>query len=1590
MEELLVSVARAGIQLEISGNDLCVKAPEGALTDELRQGLRRHKADLLKLLKSESRTEEKLPVLVPDEKTRHEPFPLTDLQHAYWLGRDGFMEMGNVATHLYVELECENLDVQRLNLALNKMIARHDMLRAIVEKNGQQRILQHVEEYQISVNDCSGVGDEAIAESIDEVREALSHQVFVASQWPLFEVRVSQLPQSKSRLHVSLDLLILDAWSIFLFFKEWHQIYQEPGRNDPPFTISFREYVVAEKALLQSPAYHRAQDYWFSRLDSIPAAPQLPMVIDKTSRDKPRFVRRESRLDRETWNNLKKRIRKEGLTPSATLLAAYSEILSRWSQEAHFTLNVTISNRLQMHEEVNHILGDFTSLIMHEVDRRNGDLSFIEFARQQQKLFASDLEHREISGVSVMREWAKRRGLSMQAIMPVVFSSGLIWSGDDEVGNLEQFGRKVYSISQTSQVWLDHHVMELDGELVFVWDAAEDVFQPGVLDSMFSSYCQMVRRLALDDSAWDRVNLTQLPDTMLSVRQEEVANSQVDNMALHAGFVANALSKPDDIALIAPQRTLSYGQLLGESACLAKQLINLGVRPGEPVAVLMRKGWEQIVAVYGILMSGGAYMPVDADLPMRRQLDLLALAKVRYVVTQAGVAKENICRAEFQCIELQAETTETLNDSLIQSLDVETTQLAYIIFTSGTTGVPKGVMIDHYAANNTITEINKLYGVEMQDRVLGVSSLSFDLSVYDIFGSHTAGAALVLPDYSKGHDPAHWADLIQQHRVSVWNSAPQLMHMLLEYHGLDMPAEEHPLLGLRTVLLSGDFIPLNVPERLHAINPSMDVVSLGGATEAAIWSIHYKIEEMDPKWKSIPYGKALPGQKVWVLNQGHQVCPDYVRGRIYIGGAGLALGYWEDENKTNASFKISQTTGERIYDTGDLGYYRPDGNIVIEGRDDGQVKIRGYRIELGEIETVLRRYPAVSQAVVSALSDEKGNKQLVGYIEWQSQLDVIQDDAPMESIKAFLAEYLPEYMIPKQLVSLERIPVTANGKVDYSALPDSFDQAVMARETVGPRNELEQTILNAWGGVISGCELGVTDNFFELGGDSVLATQLVREINETLPGFQLEMHELFENLTIESLAVLYESRREESTYIEQREESDNGFMANKTRLENHVDQLSQSIRKIKLPLTEASTGAPIGGHSVFLTGATGWVGAHVLWELLVKSNSTVYCLVRAENTNIAHKRILDAMSNCHLVLNSEQKSRIRALCGDLSQPLLGMSKAKWDHVCSKVSTIYHLGASVSVLMDYQRHKSVNVDSLSELALLASHTRLKSIRYLSPMAVCRRNINGKLVVLGEERIQDSPDGLLTPYSQSKWAAEMLLNTMIQVGIPVKIYRTSHALPAFNTGSVKPNDTYCEVLSIACNAGAVPDWEDSGVFGVPVDILSSLIVKNAIDEDGFSGVVHLENPEPLSLKSVLQQLMSSTLDESSNNGAQLRLYTLQEWKQKCLDKAGSIGEAQGLHGTSAQGSASVGNMGMVKSLFEERRTGTGVENMFARHHIDVGYLSKSKDVNVIRNMVPAEYWKKMTPLLFKHSSGNQEVNKSVLNSCCDDASQVMQVN
>ncbi|MFD9100609.1 amino acid adenylation domain-containing protein [Streptomyces virginiae] len=1057
--------------------------------------------------------------LLPARADSAASFPMTETQQALMIGRGEAVEMGGIGCYGYFEWERADLDPERFADAWRKVVARHDMLRAIGGTDGTQWVPSDPLPFDIPVVDLTGLSPDAAREHLAALREEMSHVVFPVGSWPLFDLRIIRLggPENLGRVHLGIDLQVLDASSAFqVLFPELVDLYEDPDAELPEPGIGFAEYARwRADALPHTEAFRAARDYWVQRVPTLPPAPSLPTGGSAGDTGEVRFDRREHRLSPADWRRFTERAHGAGLTPSVLLTAAFAEVVRAWAEESDFTINYPVFQRPPVHPDITGVLGDFTNAVMLAAD--GSGATFLDRAHALRDQLARDVEHGSFNGVRVLRELTRLHGVGAQAGMPVVVTSLLDYPVRRPVTDL---GREVYSISQTPQVTLDVQLRELAGELRVIWDFVDGAFAPGFVDAAFGVYVDLLARLTDDPDSLHTARFDLIPPAERELRRQvNDTSGQIPYTTLHELFARQAELTPDAEAVVDSGRRLSYAELAAYAWRIGHTLREHGAAPGELVAVVMEKGWEQYAAVYGILAAGAAYLPLDASVPPERLRRLLAEAKVDRILTQSSLDSRISWppTARRYRVDKDFETGAATRPDTAQT----PADLAYTIFTSGSTGEPKGVMVDHIGVVNLIRDVAERFEVGARDRLLAISGLHFDASIYDVFGVLTQGGTVVVPPPFEHAEPDVWADLVQAERVTLWNSVPVLMELLVgEAEVRERRGGGRPLESLRLSVLSGDWIPLTLPDRLRAQSPRIQVVGSGGPTETICWSLFQPIGEVDPSWTSIPYGKPITNQRYYIVDGASYERPLGVVGEMAVASdVGLALGYWNDAERTASRFVRLPETGERAYLTGDLGRYLPDGSIEILGRDDFQVKIQGHRIELGEIEAVLRQDAEVEAAVVVAPASAHGVRRLHAFVVAGPGSDAGAADRVLER----LAAQLPGYMVPAAITALDELPLTRNGKVDRLLLASSAgsrqsaDDAAVRDAGDGPGSALELVLCAAVADILGLDGVAPGDNFFTLGGDSLSGTRLAGLLGELL-GVPVPVKTVFQTPVVRELA----------------------------------------------------------------------------------------------------------------------------------------------------------------------------------------------------------------------------------------------------------------------------------------------------------------------------------------------------------------------------------------------------------------------------------------------------------------------------------------
>ncbi|UHG95087.1 non-ribosomal peptide synthetase [Pseudomonas sp. 7-41] len=877
-------------------------------------------------------------------------FELSAVQQAYWLGRGPAEVLGNISCHAWLEFDCQGIDAQRLEAAVKCVQARHPMLRASFN-DGRQRILGATQLPVFDHQDWRHHTQAVAQDAWHALREWRSHECLAVDAGQVLLVGLVQLPEGRDRVWLSVDLLAVDVESLRLLMAQLGQAYQAPAALAPAPDVQFADYL-GRRRQRRAEAYARDREYWCERLAQLPDGPALPLACAPESIRAPRFTRQAYVLSHAEAERLQRQATAHGLTLPSVFATAFNAVLARWSEQSSFLLNVPLFDRHDDQQSIDQVIADFSTLLLVACEDAP-QLPFAEGARRYQRDLHATIDHAAFPALEVLRE-ARRQGHPRSA--PVVFSCNLSDSSFVPASFREVFGDLHDMLSQTPQVWLDHQLYRLEDGVLLAWDSVAELFPQGVPQAMFSAYVELVQRLA--DSDWNQPQPVLLPLAQQARRdQQNSLPALAPGRGLLEDFFRQSARQPDALALICGAQRWTYNDLATQALRIAAGLLEAGMRQGEAVEVCLPRGPRQIAAVFGVLAAGGCYVPVDTAQPVARRSLIESAAGITRVIADQppGNALQWLDPAVLeQSAPLAAPKTLSPRAS------------AYVIYTSGSTGIPKGVEVCHGAAINTIDAVQAELQVTPNDCLLAVSALDFDLSVYDLFGVLGQGARLVLLQPEETRDAARWAQLIAEHRVSLWNSAPALLEM-----ALGVGADACDYRSLRAVLLSGDWIALDLAARLrrHA-TAQCRVYGLGGATEAGIWSNLQSIDEVPDHWPSIPYGKPLAGQAYRVVDATGRDVPDQVIGQLLIGGASLARGYRNDPLLTAQRFRSDEHG--RWYHTGDRGRFWADGTLEFLGRMDQQVKLRGQRIELGEIEAALTAHPRVESACAAVLKGSLG------------------------------------------------------------------------------------------------------------------------------------------------------------------------------------------------------------------------------------------------------------------------------------------------------------------------------------------------------------------------------------------------------------------------------------------------------------------------------------------------------------------------------------------------------------------------------------------------------------------------------------------
>lgn len=897
---------------------------------------------------------------------------------------------------------------------------------------------------------------------------------------------------------------------------------------------------------------------------------------------------------------------------------------------------------------------------------------------------------------------------------------------------------------------------------------------------------------------------------------------------------------PQRTAIVFEKQAISYEELNVLANSLAHSLINAGILPETIVAVYVNRSLCLPIALLAIMKTGGIALPIDPLLPPDRINFMLEDAKAKLMLVDSTLAP---AAAQFG-VKQQIIDLEQLQQFAYPTKNVELKiaprQGVYILYTSGSTGKPKGVITEHRSLYNVLQAMQNFTPLNPLDRLLHLSSCGFDVSVMGFWWPLMQGASVVIAGGDTLGDMLGLSKLILNERCTVLNITPYVLGLLLNQSELVLNSP------LRLIHVGGE--EFNQEKYAKALKlKNCTVVNCYGPTECTIYSTAFLIDN-SLNAPSAPIGRPLENYTCYVLDASLEPVPMGMPGELYIGGPGLARGYLNRPEITREKFiknPFSHHSDDLLYKTGDLVYWRSDGILVFLERTDFQVKVRGHRIELGEIEHSLMQLNPIKESVVQALKLKTG-KQLVGYVTFKKK------SLSENEMKNFLRKKLPSYMVPIHILALEKMPVNVNGKIDRKALPLP-DLSQYLANFVPPRDNLEKAIAKTWQEILQIEQVGIYDNFFELGGDSLLTAELAYKLKDSL-NHEIPLHNFFTYPTIASLA----------------ESSDaNIWLVDIANTVQNDIQNSLSLIPSSGPLPSARL-----PRAILLTGASGFLGAYLLAELLKTSQAKIYCLIREHNQEDAKQRLLANMKEYQLDITSYQ-NRIYTLCGDLEEPGLGLDPTTYQQLAEEVDAIYYCGAKVHHLYDYNALRPSNVLGTVELLKLGTIHHPKRHFYISTLSTSYPTDAG---TLSENFSEVFPKGLELGYNISKWTSEKILQKAMERGFAVTIFRPGQIIANLIAQQTMPFSKFQLTLLLkgCLQLGQAP----LGMGTLPlisVHTTAQAIAALSFEEKNMGKVFNVVLPHQHSLDEIFLGLKNASLRP-------LELIPFEEWKEKALPKMG----------------------------------------------------------------------------------------------------------
>ncbi|WP_083208845.1 non-ribosomal peptide synthetase [Brevibacillus laterosporus] len=1372
---------------------------------------------------------DKLPHVIEQEH-----YTLSNAQKRLW-----FLEKWNNSVGVYhVPLQMKikpGLDPDLFRQALEILINRHEILRTtFLEFQGEPRqVIHNSFELALYHKDLSHLHEEQQKALIEEEIRNDMKESFDLSNGPLFRISLYSLSDELSHLYLNFHHLITDEWSIQLFLQECIEVYQaqEQGKKPSlqPIESRYIDYAEWQEQKLREGYWKAEEAYWLEQLKGPLPVLELPLDFIRPKEQTFEGETVDFPLTKKLTQQLKEVGKAESVTMNMLLLSAYFKLLSHFSGQEDIIVGTPIAGRI--HEAVEHIQGFFVNTLAIRMNFQGVDTLHQLIQKVKETTLAA--YHHQAYPFDSLIELINPDRMENQT---PIFSTMFTYENDL---NLQQGDYQLEVLPcdiNTSKFDLSLAVYEKNQQLHLAFEYNKDLFTQDTI-SRFADSLEKILEAFINQRLSAPHLLDLLTDEEKQLYQEVNGTKAAYpfEQTIQERFYEQASKYPSKIAISMGEQSLTYEEVNHASNQVAHYLRFTGMRPQEKVAILLDRSIESIIAMLGILKAGGAYVPIDTGYPKDRIEYILEDSQTSYMITRDAHMK-GLSRYTGVIVGME-DVYELGQTNHVEPLNTAE-DIAYVIYTSGSTGKPKGTLLRHRGVLNLIQWRKDQFQVNCEDTFVQFASFSFDTSVSEIFSALLHGARLHILSEDERYSVSAYALAVQKVQATITDVPIVFFHNVIASLS---NTEAEMVKTLRMMMVGGEALPAESVRAWHnRFGQQTLIINEYGPTEATVSATFYPIHRIEPEQKNVPIGKPLANTKIHILHSQKTPCPIGAIGEIYIESVGLSPGYWNQEKKNEEVFISNPFThqfADRLYRTGDLARWLPDGNIEFVGRRDDQIKIRGYRVELGEIEETLLQHSLIHQSVVLAV-DSGAEKVLVSYYTTNSQQEIQASE-----LNSYLSGTLPEYMLPRHYLHLEELPLTPNGKVDRKSLMQNSPHFVKKeRSFTKPETELQIEIAQIWEQVLDVKPVGLEDDFFELGGHSLKIMPVLVQLKPKYP--MIRIQDFFKFRTVAKLAQYLEEKQEQSTKSTQSIEQ--SPIATKP--------VTNRIQKKREKVSNITVNVPKG---VFLTGATGFLGAYILKELLEIPSIPIHCLVRKTGDASIDRKLEEKMVFYFgQDVLSQMKGRVFTVEGDLSSKGLGMDSLVWDHLAGKIDSVIHCGGEVRHYGDREHFHKVNLESTNELIQLSKKLKAR-FHYISTLSVVGHSIHDPAEFMFYETDFDRGQEIENVYVESKFLSEKSVRQAMEEGLDATIYRVGNLVGHSVTGkfqyNIHENAFYrlLKAIFLLRVAPSIPGYMDL----TPIDYGSKAIVQLSCQLETIGETLHICNPAQITWEDFIRNIQQA---------------------------------------------------------------------------------------------------------------------------------------